>query len=93
MNVKIQVWHMIEIMRRDFSEHHQMLLTITENQIGMMERMSEIADQVGIDYPEVSVKNPITIEGDEGLSEPKTPVSEPPRQPLAIEARPGLRST
>ena len=33
-----------------------------------------------------SVDNPITIEEDEGFSEPKTPVSEPPRQPPAMEA-------
>ena len=36
---------------------------------------------------EGSVENPIFIEEDEGLSEPRTPVSEPPRQPTAMEAR------
>ena len=38
------------------------------------------------------MENPITIEEDEGFSEPITPVSEPPRQPPAMEARPALRS-
>ena len=41
---------------------------------------------------EGSVENPITIEEDEGFSEPRTPVSEPLRQPPAMEARPVLRS-
>ena len=41
---------------------------------------------------EGSVGNPITIEEDEGFSEPRTPVSEPPRQPSVMEARPVLRS-
>ena len=30
--------------------------------------------------------NPITIEEDEGFSEPRTPVKEPPRQPPMLEA-------
>ena len=41
---------------------------------------------------EASVDNPITIEEDEGFSEPRTPVSKPPRQPPVMEARPALRS-
>ena len=41
---------------------------------------------------EGSVENPITIEDDEGFFKPRTPVSEPPRQPTAMEARPVLRS-
>ena len=39
-------------------------------------------------WEEGSVDNPITIEEDEGFSEPRTPVSEPP----VMEARPALRS-
>ena len=75
--------------------------------------MSQIAEQVGMDYPEApdfrylaqpvndflflweeegSVEKPITIEGDEEFSESRTPVSEPTRQPQAMEARPALRS-
>ena len=41
---------------------------------------------------EGSVENPIIIEEDEGLSEPRTPVSEPPRQPTAMEPRSVLHS-
>ena len=46
-------------------------------------------------YPwedEGSAENPTTIEEIEGFSEPRTPVSEPPRQSPAMEARPALRS-
>ena len=38
------------------------------------------------------VENPITIEEDEGFSEPRTPVIESPRQQQAIETKPVLRS-
>ena len=41
---------------------------------------------------EGSVENPDTIEEDEGFSESRTPVSEPPRQPPVMEARPVFRS-
>ena len=43
-------------------------------------------------WEEGSVDNRITIEEDEGFSEPRTPVSEPTRQPPVMEARPALRS-
>ena len=112
MDLPSQVWHMMEVMRRDFNEHHIMQVPMTENQLEEMQMMEEVAEQVGMNYPEVpdsryvaqpfdnflfpweegSVDNPITIEEDEGFSEPKTPVSEPPRQPPVMEARPALRS-
>ena len=41
---------------------------------------------------EGSVENPITIEEDEGFSGPRTTVSEPPRQPSAMQERSALRS-
>ena len=31
VDIPIQVWHMMEMMRRDFSEHHMMQVPITEN--------------------------------------------------------------
>ena len=43
-------------------------------------------------WEEGPVDNPITIEEDDGFSERRTPVSEPPRQPPVMEARPALRS-
>ena len=86
--------------------------TPTENQLGEMQMMEEVAEHVGMNYPETpdsryvaqsfddflfpweegTLDNPITIEEDEGFSEPRTPVSEPPRQPSVMEARPALRS-
>ena len=108
MNIPIQVWQMVEVMRRDFSEHHMMQVPITENQLRTMQMMEEVTQHVGMNYPEIpdtkfvvqpvddllfpweegSVENPITIEEDEGISEPRTPVSEPP----VMDARPALRS-
>ena len=41
---------------------------------------------------EGSVENLITIEEDEGFSEPRTTICEPPRQLSAMQARPALRS-
>ena len=95
-------------MRRDFNEHHITQVPPTENQLGEMQMMEEVAEHVGMNYPEIpdsryvvqpfdeflfpweegSVDNPITIEEDEGFSEPRTPVSEPP----VMDARPALRS-
>ena len=43
-------------------------------------------------WEEGYVDNTITIEENEGFSEPGFPVSEPPRQPTVMAARPALRS-
>ena len=73
-----------------------------------MQMMEEVAEHVGMNYPETpdsryvaqpfddflfpweegSVDNPITIKEDEGFSEPRTSVSEPP----VMETRPASRS-
>ena len=95
-------------MRRDFNEHHITQVPPTENQLGeiqMMEHVGmnypEIPDSRYVAQPfddflfpweEGSVDNPITIEEDDGFSEPRTPVTEPPRQPPVMEARPALCS-
>ena len=113
IDIPIQVWHMVKVMRRDFNEYHMTQVPITENQLGTMQMMEEVSEHVGMNYPEIpdsryvaqpvddflfpweeegSVENPITIEEDEGFSEPRTLVSEPPRQPPAMEQRPVLRS-
>ena len=80
--------------------------------LGEMQMMEELAEHVGMNYPETpdsrhvaqpiddflflwedwSVDNPITMEEDEGFFEPRTPVSEPLRQPPVLETRPALRS-
>ena len=98
---------MVEVMRRDFTEHHITQVPMTENQLGEMQMMEEVAEHVGMNYPETpdpiivtqpiddflfpweegSVDNPITTEEDEVFSEPRTPVSEPSRQPPVVETR------
>ena len=103
---------MLDVMRRDFAEHHITQVPMTENQLGEMQMMDKVAEHVGMNYFETpdsryvaqpfdeflfrckegSVDNPSTIEEDEGFSEPKNLVSEPPRKPPLMEARPALRS-
>ena len=53
MDIPIQVWHMAEVMQRDFNEHHMMQVPITENQLGTMQMMGEVSDHVGMNYPEI----------------------------------------
>ena len=53
MDISIQVWHMVEVMQRDFSEYHMMQFPITENQLGTMQKMEEVSDHVGMNYPEI----------------------------------------
>ena len=53
MDIQIQVWHMVEVMRRDFNEHHMMQVPITENQLGTMQMMEEVSEHVGMNYPEI----------------------------------------
>ena len=53
MDIPIQVWHMVEVMRRDFNEHHMMQVPITENQLGTMQMIEEVSDHVGMNYPEI----------------------------------------
>ena len=53
MDIPIQVWHMVEVMRRDFNEHHMMQVPITENQLGTMQTIGDVSDHVGMNYPEI----------------------------------------
>ena len=53
MDIPIQVWHMVEAMRRDFNEYQMMQAPITENQFGTMQMMEEVSDHVGMNYPEI----------------------------------------
>ena len=53
MDIPIQVWHMVEVMRRDFNEHHMTQVPITENQLEEMQMMGEVSDHVGMNYPEI----------------------------------------
>ena len=53
MDISIQIWHTVEVMRRDFNEHHMMQVPITENQLEEMQMMEEVSDHVGMNYPEI----------------------------------------
>ena len=53
MDIPIQLRHMVEVMRRDFNEHHMMQVPITENQLGTMQMMEEVSDHVGMNYLEI----------------------------------------
>ena len=53
MDIPILVWHMVEVMQRDFNQHHMMQVPITENQLATMQMMEEVSDHVGMNYPEI----------------------------------------
>ena len=46
MDIPIQVWHMAELMRRDFNEHHMTQVPTTENQFEEMRMTEEFSDHV-----------------------------------------------
>ena len=48
MDNPIQVWHMVEMMRIDFNEHHITQVLMTEIQLGEMRIMKEVAEHVGL---------------------------------------------
>ena len=39
MDIPFQVWHMVEVMRKDFNEQHITQVPPTENQLGEMQMM------------------------------------------------------
>ena len=53
VDIPIQVWNMVEVMRKDFSEHHMMQVPITKNKLGTMQMMEEVSEHVGMNYPEI----------------------------------------
>ena len=55
MDIPIQVWHMVEVMRRDLNEHHITQVPPRENQLEEMQMMEELAEHVGMNYPETPV--------------------------------------
>ena len=63
MDIPIQVWHMVEVMRKDFNEHHMMQVAMTENQLGEMQMKEEVAEHVGRNYPDtpdsINVAQPV----------------------------------
>ena len=45
-------------MQRDFNEHHMMQVPMTENQIGEMQMMEEVAEHEGMNYPDTRYDTP-----------------------------------
>ena len=45
---------MVEVMRRDFNEHHMTQEPMTETQLGEIQMMEEVAAHVGMNYPDFS---------------------------------------
>ena len=52
MDILVQVWLMVEVMCRDFDEHHTLQVHITENQLEEMQMMEELANPVGTNNPD-----------------------------------------
>ena len=50
-DVSIQVSHMIDITKRDFREYHRMQIPIIQNQFVTIGMISQIPEQVTMDYP------------------------------------------
>ena len=46
MDILIQLWHMVEVMQRDFNEPCKMKVPITENQLGTMQMMEEVTQDL-----------------------------------------------
>ena len=108
MDIPIQVWHMVEVMRRDFNEHHLTQVPPTENQLGEMQMMEERTEHVGMNYPETPdfryVAQPFDdflFPGEEGSVDNPITIEEdkgfseprtPVSEPPVMDARPALRS-
>ena len=54
MDVPIQVWHMVEVMRRDFHEHHMTQVPMTENHFKEMQMMEKVSEHVEKNYLEIT---------------------------------------
>ena len=108
MNIPIQVWHMVEVLRSDFNEHHMTQVPITENQFGTMQKMEEVSEHVGTNYPETPDSRYVAQPFDdflfpwgEGSVDNPITIEEheefseprtPVSEPKVMEARPALRS-
>ena len=53
MDIPIQVWHMVDVMRGDFNEHQMTQVPITEKQLGTMQMMEEVSEHVGVNYTKI----------------------------------------
>ena len=67
MDIAIKFWHMVEVKRMDFNEHHMMQVPRTEKETGDVQKKEELAEHVGINYPHTHVSTsrrfPLSLEG------------------------------
>ena len=68
MDIPIQVWHMTEVMRRDFNEYHMTQVPMTENQLEEMQKMEEVSDYVGMNYHKIPDSTVVAQTFDDFLS-------------------------
>ena len=53
MDISVQVWPMVEVMPRDFNDHHMMQVPMNENQLGEMQMKEQVSEHVGMNHPEI----------------------------------------
>ena len=53
MDIPTHVWHMVEVMRKEFNEHELMHVPLTEKQLATMQIMEEVTEHVGMNYTEI----------------------------------------
>ena len=72
VDIPIQVCHVLEVMRRDFNQHHRIQLPIAENQLGTTKNMEEAVWARGIVLPRNSwlhiVAQPLSLWGGDWIS-------------------------
>ena len=52
MDIPIQVWRLVKLMRNVFNDRSLMQVPITENQLGTMRMVEEVSEHVEMNYPE-----------------------------------------
>ena len=53
MDIPIQLWHMVEVMRRHFNDFHMTQVPAIDNQLGTILMMDEVSEHVGMNYPKI----------------------------------------
>ena len=48
MDIPIQVWQIVEVLRRVLNEHHMTEVPMTVNQFGEKQTMEEVPEHVGL---------------------------------------------
>ena len=70
---------MVEVMRRDFNEHHMTQVPMTETQLGEIQMIEEVAVHVGMNYPDTSGPRDVAQPVDDFLFLGGSKISRKPR--------------